>query len=1835
MKVVLSLLSRLKPGPRSVFPRLGQLSAIALPILTLSQSAIASGSTPTITCPTQVNATCASEVPSAATDASGFSSQGGTITANCSGFVTVSSSDSITLSNCPHQFTLIRTYTVLNECGLSANCDQTITVNDTTSPTLSSFPSLSPCPEDIVTTASSASGVQVIYLAPFATENCDPTSPTVTCTLPSGSIFPIGTNTVTCSAEDACGHQVSCSFTVTVVGEKTASTFVDAAYAGKPYGTPVNYPDDGNPGPHTVGFDAFATIQAGVNATTSGGTLTVAAGTYPELVKVTVPMTINGANAGVDPRTTCNGSAVRVTESIIDGNGTETAIEFGTNGITLDGFTIQGGSADDAHSGVDLHNQWENNKVLNNIITGNTIGVFANCSGPLPTIIQRNRFDSNNLTCSCASEGAGVYVDASVNLQILDNEFTGHSVNNPLLIGATGAGNNSGLVVNGNHFHSNPAGSAIYALGITNGMFSSNRISAPTFSGIRLGSANSGVAISHNEFISADVGVRLVDDGYGFPANTNIHINGNSFGTMGSFAVAREGANNDSDAVLDASGNWWGVATSTGVPTKLGTADGAIDYTPWLVSGTDVGSEPCDGFQGDFSTLVVSAASSQSGGAGRIGEGINLAASGGTVKIVAGAYAESVDATAKTVILAPSESPAQVTINGDLTLGASDTLTIELTGVSAGSGYQLIVNGIVTLGGATLSGSGSVTYADCASITIIDNNNSEPVNGTFSNGSTITIGGQDFKIVYAGGNGNEVALVKDTTIPEVHNCPTSDILLGCNPTPTCADAVALVTVSDNCDPDPRTNCVAGTIQTNGCERTQTFTVTAVDRANNSSSPCNITFKWVSDLTPPTITFCPTDIQLQCGGSTATNNTGVATATDDCPAPVLITFTDSAAPANCTGKPGIDRTWTATDACGNFTNCVQHITFTDSTPPVINGCPSAVINRPCNATRPTCTTATAVVTATDNCGGTPTIDCVAGPVVTNGCLRDQSFTLTAVDGCTNQSAPCTVSYRWTEDNTAPVYNPQPFATCGLTNILGCLAVADETSIPRCSAVIGATDNCSTPHVSCSLVQTTNGCVRTRVVTYRAFDNCGNTNICQQTFVWTIDTTAPVFTKCPTNINLGCDPTVIPDCDLSPSNVTATDNCGTPTITCSKVDATNGCVRTRTLIYTATDCRTNIQTCTQVITWREGVTNPVLANCPALTLNLGCNPTSIPTCTNYNVTATDACGNATVNCSQVDATNGCGRTRTLTYTATGACGLTSSCSQVISWTVDTQAPTLVGCPATTLSLGCNPTTIPTCNDYTVTATDNCGATVSCSSLDATNGCTRTRTLTYTAIDDCSNSISCSQVISWTEDTAAPVITCPTNRVTICAQTGTNFTGTATATDNCANITITFTDASVPGICPTNRIITRTWTATDGCTNSISCDQILWVVDNAAPTFSNCPAATLNIMCNPVTIPTCATYNVTASDDCDGTPTLSCASLDATNGCSRTRTITYTAVDGCNKTNTCTQVVSWTEDNTAPVYNPQPFATCGLTNILGCLAVADETSIPRCSAVIGATDNCGTPHVSCSLVQTTNGCVRTRVVTYRAFDNCGNTNICQQTFVWRIDTTAPVFTKCPTNINLGCNPSVIPDCDLSPSNVTATDNCGTPTITCSKVDATNGCVRTRTLIYTATDCRTNIQTCTQVITWKEDVVGPVLVGCPNATLSLGTNPAPASIPTCSTYNVTATDDCGATVTCSETTVTNGCERTRTLTYTASDTCNTNTCSQEITWFEDAAPSLTVVVQGSNIVISWPITCKTFTLQQTADPTNPNSWTTVGQPVVVVNNRNTVTIPITTNTFYRLKYP
>lgn len=96
-------------------------------------------------------------------------------------------------------------------CGLGSTCTFTVKVNDTQPPVIM-------CPGAVTAvapqnTCNPGACVVANFPPPTASDNCP--GVTKACNPPSGSCFPLGTTTVTCTATDASGNTSPCSFTVT------------------------------------------------------------------------------------------------------------------------------------------------------------------------------------------------------------------------------------------------------------------------------------------------------------------------------------------------------------------------------------------------------------------------------------------------------------------------------------------------------------------------------------------------------------------------------------------------------------------------------------------------------------------------------------------------------------------------------------------------------------------------------------------------------------------------------------------------------------------------------------------------------------------------------------------------------------------------------------------------------------------------------------------------------------------------------------------------------------------------------------------------------------------------------------------------------------------------------------------------------------------------------------------------------------------------------------------------------------------------------------------------------------------------------------------------------------------------------------------------------------------------------------------------------------------------------------------------------------------------------------------------------------------------------------
>ena len=139
------------------------------------------------------------------------------------------------------------TLTATDDHSASSSCQATVRVVDETPPTTN-------CPADvfaILPPNTSATSMAVSYDAPTANDNCS--TPLISTTAASGSIFSLGVTTVEATATDGAGLQSSCSFTVSVLYNFSGffqpvdnAPVVNAATAGS--AIPVKFSLSGNKG---------------------------------------------------------------------------------------------------------------------------------------------------------------------------------------------------------------------------------------------------------------------------------------------------------------------------------------------------------------------------------------------------------------------------------------------------------------------------------------------------------------------------------------------------------------------------------------------------------------------------------------------------------------------------------------------------------------------------------------------------------------------------------------------------------------------------------------------------------------------------------------------------------------------------------------------------------------------------------------------------------------------------------------------------------------------------------------------------------------------------------------------------------------------------------------------------------------------------------------------------------------------------------------------------------------------------------------------------------------------------------------------------------------------------------------------------------------------------------------------------------------------------------------------------------------------------------------------------------------------------------------------------
>lgn len=500
------------------------------------------------------------------------------------------------------------------------------------------------------------------------------------------------------------------------------------------------------------GTHAFGSIQDAVNAAGPNDVVKVGPGIFAENVTITTKgLELHGAQTGVDARTRSVPN-----ETVLGGTGANNTVSVIINAddVVVDGFQISQLSALTDVVGVASY-AVDGFKVQNNIISNQSIGIYANSDGQ--ALYFQNYIRDNNQPGS--SGGAGIYSEYTNQLQIANNKITGHNNNNPMIFASTGPDAHKSLLVTSNEM-SNEYG--VFSMELDTATFGGNKIrtNAPFFAtALTIGDGSSNVVVVDNDFANNLRGVRIQDFKYADPLNhipiSNVTIKGNDLsGNLLSSIHVEPG--HLVQTTLNASGNYFGTTDPSLVPPTIDAVGVNVDFSPMLAVG-----------KANYSNLIVHGLGANSEGINPIQNAYSIAANTATIQVRSGAYGSGnvdlgVGMVDKAITLAAGSSPGQVTINGNLAFSSNDTVPIEIVNpADSSAGYDNFkVNGTVSLGNATLTIDDTGSPWAAGPIVIIDNDSTDSVSGTFSNAGGMVTGksGKLYLIKYDGGDGNDVVL---------------------------------------------------------------------------------------------------------------------------------------------------------------------------------------------------------------------------------------------------------------------------------------------------------------------------------------------------------------------------------------------------------------------------------------------------------------------------------------------------------------------------------------------------------------------------------------------------------------------------------------------------------------------------------------------------------------------------------------------------------------------------------------------------------------------------------------------------------------------------------------------------------------------------------------------------------------------------------------------------------------------------------------------------------------------------------------------------------------------
>lgn len=859
----------------------------------------------------------------------------------------------------------------------------------------------------------------------------------------------------------------------------------------------------------------------------------------------------------------------------------------------------------------------------------------------------------------------------------------------------------------------------------------------------------------------------------------------------------------------------------------------------------------------------------------------------------------------------------------------------------------------------------------------------------------------------------------------------------------------------------------------------TITLTATDASGNAGT-CEFDIIPV-DSQAPTVNVCPQaplsiNFDSNCNYTLA-DYSAQASFTDNCDQSLTVTQSPGFGTVIGTQLP-TNVTLTATDDAGNSNTCTFSVAPVDVTAPSLS-CPSNQLADFDGTCQFTLIDYRSLATASDNCSSPVTVTQFpgSGQVITGS----TSILITAVDNAGN-STQCTFSVI-PDDNTAPTINCPSDQTVAFNSSCA-YNMVDMTGLAT-----GVSDNCPASVVVTQSVSVGSSLGSNTAIVLTATDGAGNTATC--TFnVLPTDQTAPTI-SCPQNQVVNVDANCLYNLISYTAQAVASDFCDpTVTVTQSPAPSTGIAIGTVTTVtLTATDDALNTDNCTFTVSAVDN-TAPTIS-CPTDTVvssDANCQYVMINETGNHELVIADNCDASPV-ISQSPAAGSvltAGNT-TVTLTAVDAAGNSGSCTYV--FTIEDQVDPTIECPADQL-ISSNSSCDYVIPDFTNSALvdDNCSGalTVTQSPLPIINSIVIDTVITLTVTDGNGNSENCTFLIT-ADDNDLPNLTCPGDQLVNfdanCEYELIDYRSLATATDNCGTPTVVQTQ-------PVGTVIMGVTTieliATDADLNSVSCTFDVIPSDIGAPTVS-CLQPAITVATGGQCSFTLADYTgaayVSATDNCPSSFTFSQNPV-AGSLIGGSTVVTLTTTDASGNVGSCTMTVS-PQDQTAPVL----FCPANITVDLDANC---EYDLPDYISLVFVTDNCdSSPFTivqSPAAASTVSG-ETTTTVGFSVTDGAGNTGTCSFT-VTTEDNQAPSI-SCPADVTVSANTS----CEFTlidyVGSVTASDNCGTPTVVQSPAASTDHSGNVL-VTMTATDIAGNTNTCSFNVTPVDDTA-PSLT-CPS---------------------------------------------------------------------------------------------------------------------------------------------